>query len=240
MKNKIITYLCDDNKSFVDDIAKRIKTILSNDREVEIVKFIDGKSLILQWNKQFADVVFLDIDMPELDGFEVAEKLQSSKKNALIIFITSHEDKVYQSWKYQPFWFVRKSHMEDLNVVFPRLLAKIDAEYEKENNFFNLYGENSVVELDINSLMYIESYRHNIIIHYKNNNQEVRCKISNAEEQLLGKNIIRVQKGFLVNCRFISKITSREVILTNGRKIHLSRDRISSVKDEFQRFLRSR
>ena len=240
MKNKIITYLCDDNKSFVDDIAKRIKTILSNDREVEIVKFIDGKSLILQWNKQFADVVFLDIDMPELDGFEVAEKLQSSKKNALIIFITSHEDKVYQSWKYQPFWFVRKSHMEDLNVVFPRLLAKIDAEYEKENNFFNLYGENSVVELDINSLMYIESYRHNIIIHYKNNNQEVRCKISNAEEQLLGKNIIRVQKGFLVNCRFISKITSRDVILTNGYSIHLSRDRLSFVKDEFQRFLRSR
>ena len=240
MKNKIITYLCDDNKSFVDDIAKRIKTILSNDREVEIVKFTDGKSLILQWNKQFADVVFLDIDMPELDGFEVAEKLQSSKKNALIIFITSHEDKVYQSWKYQPFWFVRKSHMEDLNVVLPRLLIKIDMGHEKDGNFLNLQCDNSIVEININSMMYIESYKHNIIIHYKNDNQQVRCKISNAEEQLLGKNIIRVQKGFLVNCRFISKITSREVILTNGRKIHLSRDRISSVKDEFQRFLRSR
>ena len=63
--------------------------------------------------------------MPELDGFEVAEKLQSSKKNALIIFITSHEDKVYQSWKYQPFWFVRKSHMEDLNVVFPLLCINL-------------------------------------------------------------------------------------------------------------------
>lgn len=240
MKNRMIIYLCDDNQSFVDDIANRVNMILSKDREFEIVKFTNGRSLISQWNKEFADVVFLDIDMPELDGFEVAEKLQSSKKNALIIFITSHEDKVYQSWKYQPFWFVRKSHMEDLNVVFPRLLAKIDAEYEKENNFFNLHGENSVVELDINSLMYIESYRHNIIIHYKNNNQEVRCKISNAEEQLLGKNIIRVQKGFLVNCRFISKITSRDVILTNGYSIHLSRDRLSFVKDEFQRFLRSR
>lgn len=240
MKNKIIVYLCDDNQTFVEDIANRIKSILSIDREFEIVKFTDGQSLISQWSKQFADVVFLDIDMPGISGFEVAEKLQSSKKNALIIFVTSHEDMVYQSWKYQPFWFVRKSHMEDLNVVLPRLLVKVDAEYEKQNNFFNLRGENCVVELDINSLMYIESFKHNIIIYNKNDNKQVRCKISDAEKQLFPLNIVRVQNGVLVNCRFISKITSREVILTNGYSINLSRDRISFVKDEFQRFLRSR
>ena len=240
MKNTIILYLCDDNQTFVEDIANRIKMILSKDRDFEIIKFTNGQSLISQWSKQFADVVFLDIDMPGISGFEAAEKLQSSKKNALIIFVTSHEDMVYQSWKYQPFWFVRKSHMEDLNVVFPRLLAKVDAEYEKENNYFNLQGENCVVELDINSLMYIESYKHNIIICSKNEKKQVRCKISDAEKQLFPLSIIRVQNGVLVNFRFISKITSREVILTNGYSINLSRDRISFVKDEFQRFLRSR
>lgn len=240
MKNELSIYLCDDNRIFTEEISENIARILKNKRKYELTLFDNGRELINKWSQRFSDVVFLDIDMPDLDGFEVAEKLQKSRKNALIIFVTSHEDKVYQSWKYQPFWFVRKSHIEDLDVVLPRLLTKIDAEYEKDRNLFNLQCENSVIEIDINLVMYIESFKHDVFIHYKNDKQQVRCKISNAEEQLLPLNIIRVQNGFLVNCRFISKITSREVILTNGYKIHLSRDRINVVKEQFQRFLRSR
>ena len=240
MKNELSIYLCDDNPIFTEEISENIARILNNKRKYDLTLFDNGRDLINKWNQYFSDVVFLDIDMPDLEGFEVAEKLQKSKKNALIIFVTSHEDKVYQSWKYQPFWFVRKSHIEDLDVVLPRLLSKIDAEYEKERNIFNLQGENCVVELDINSLMYIESFKHNIIIYNKDDKQQVRCKISEAENQLLPLNIIRVQNGVLVNCRFISKVTSRDVILTNGYSIHLSRDRINFVKGEFQRFLRSR
>jgi len=105
---------------------------------------------------------------------------------------------------------------------------------------YNLQGENCVVELDINSLMYIESFKHDIIIYNKNDKQQVRCKISDAEQQLLPFNIIRVQNGVLVNCRFISKITSRDVILINGDYIHLSRERSGFVKNEYQKFLRSR
>lgn len=240
MKKEINIYLCDDNRFFAEKICENIARILNNKREYKLTIFDNGRELINMWKQKFSDAVFLDIDMPELDGFEVAEMLQDSRKNALIIFVTNHEDKVYQSWKYQPFWFVRKSHMEDLDIVLPRLLAKIDAQYEKEGNFFNLQCENFVVEIDINLLMYIESFKHDIIIHYKDKKQQIRCKISNAEEQLSFLNIIRVQNGFLVNCRFVSKITSREVILTNGYKINLSRDRINYAREEFQRFLRSR
>ena len=239
MKNEISIYLCDDNPLFAEKISKNIARILDNNRKYKLTLFYNGRDLVNSWNNQFSDVVFLDIDMPVLDGFEVAKMLQAKKKNALIIFVTSHEDKVYQSWKYQPFWFVRKSHIEDLDTVMPQLLSKIDTEFEKEKNIFNLKCEKSIIELDINSLMFIESFRHDIIIHYKNSKQQMRCKISSAEEQLFPLKIIRVQKGFLVNCRFISKITSREVLLTNGYKIHLSRDRINFVRDDFQRFLRS-
>ena len=240
MKNRISIYLCDDDNMFKDRISDNIARMLDGKREYDLTLFANGRELINKWKHDFSDVVFLDIDMPDIDGFEVAEKLQKSKKNVLIIFVTSHEDKVYQSWKYQPFWFVRKSHMDELAIVFPRLLAKIDAENEMEKNLFNLQSESAIIELDINLVMYIESFKHDIIIYYKDNKQQVRCKISDAEKQLLPMNILRVQNGVLVNCRFISKITSRDVILINGMKIHLSRDRVNFVKDEFQRFIRSR
>lgn len=241
MKDNIMIYLCDDNRLFAEKIEKEINRILAKKRKYNIRSFQTGRGLINQWNKEFADVVFLDIDMPEMSGFEVATKLQKSKEDIIIIFVTSYEDKVYQSWVYQPFWFVRKSHIDDLEIVLPRLLTKIDAEYEKEKNIFNLRGENCVIEMDINSVTYIESFRHDIIINYKNKKQsQLRCKISDAEVQVSPLDIVRVQRGILVNCRYISRVTSREVILTDGKKIHINRERIDYVKDRFQHFVRSR
>lgn len=86
----------------------------------------------------------------------------------------------------------------------------------------------------------IESYKHNIIIRFKDNTEkQLRCKMSDAERQLLPSHIVRVQNGILVNCRCISKITSREVILLNGERVNLSRQRIAYVKSEFQNYLRN-
>lgn len=241
MDNRISIYLCDDDKTSIEKIKSEINRLLGKKRSYEITEFENGRDLIRQWNTAFADVVFLDIDMPEISGFETASILQKGKPDTLIIFVTSHEDQVYHSWVFQPFWFVRKSHIDDLEIVLPRLLSKIDTEREKKKCLFHLAAENCIAELDINSLIYIESFRHDIIIYDKNKEPlRLRCRISDAEKQLCPLHIIRIQNGILVNCRFISKITSRDVILTDGKKLYLSRNRIDYVKDKFQEFVRSR
>ena len=241
MKDKIEIYICDDNQNFIEEISQRTQALVGKNRTLIMKTFNDGRELIAQWNEKFADVVFLDIDMPSITGFEVAEELQKSKRDAIIIFITSHEDKVYQSWDFQPFWFVRKSHLNDLDKVFPRLLLKIDSENEKEKHIFNLVAETKVVDLDINSVKYIQALKHYVLIKYINGEQiKVRCKISDAEQQLQQLYFIRIQTSALVNIRFIAKITSRDVILTDGESLHVNRERLESVRDEFQKFIRSR
>lgn len=241
MKNEIKIYLCDDNQAFNEEITHKIHSMIDRHRIYEIMTFNDGRELITQWNKEFADVVFLDIDMPTMTGFEVCEELQKSKRDAVIIFITSHEDKVYQSWEFQPFWFVRKSHLSDLDKVFPKLLMKIDAEHEKEKYIFNLVTETKTVQLDINAVKYIQAFKHYILIKYINEEHaKIRCKISDVEKQLQSLYFVRIQNGVVINCRFISKITSRDVILTDGESIHINREKVDFVKEEFQKFIRSR
>lgn len=241
MKDEIKIYICDDDKTFVDEIVCRLNLLFDRHRTYDVQTFNDGKALITQWNKEFADVVFLDIDMPSITGFEVCEELQKSKRDAVIIFVTSHEDKVYQSWEFQPFWFVRKSNLSDLNKVFPKLLVKIDSEHEKEKHIFNLIAETKTVQLDINAVKYIQAFKHYILIKCINGEHtKIRCKISDAEKQLQDLYFVRIQNSVVVNCRFISKITSRDVILTDGESIHINREKIDFVKDEFQRFIRSR
>lgn len=239
MKNNLKFYICDDNSDFADKIKYEINSIIQGNRECDILVFNSGTALLKQFDIQFADVILLDIDMPEMNGFEVAALLQKRKEDVLIMFVTSHEDKVYQSYDYHPFWFIRKNHMHDLRVIIPKLLRKIDAEKERKRLTFNLKTESKTIEIDINTVTYIESYKNNIIIRDRViGEKQIRCKITDAEKQLYPLNIIRIQNGFLVNCRYISKITSREVILTDGTHLGLSRSKIDFVREEYQNFIR--
>ena len=239
MKDILNFYICDDSSEFANKIKKEIDLYMNCERKYKTVIFENGTELLKQFDNQAADVVLLDIDLPKMNGFEVAKLLQKRKEDILILFVTSHEDKVYQSYEYHPFWFIRKSHMHDLRTVIPKLLRKLDVEEERKRLLFNLKTENHITEIDINTLMYIEACKNNIIIWDRvSGEKQVRCKITDAEKQLYPLNIIRIQNGILVNCRYISKITSREVILTDGTHLGLSRSRIDFVREEYQNFIR--
>ena len=242
MENNISIYLCDDNLNFIDKIKQKLESFFCTNQQVcKITMFFNGIDLLKQFNKCTADIVFLDIDMPKMTGFEAAKELQKIKEDIHIIFITSYEDKVFQSYEFQPFWFIRKSHLEDLDIALPKLLIKIDAEREKKHGFFNLIAENKITELDMNKIKYISSHDHYILIKNSDNNEiQIRCKISDAEEQLYPHYFIRVQNSVIVNCRFISKVNSRTVLLHSGEKINISRDKVNYVKSEFQKFMRCR
>ena len=242
MKNDIIIYLCDDDTNFINILQQKLKSFfIAHQRVCEVISFSDATTLLAQFNKRTADVVFLDIDMPIMTGFEAAKRLQEVKSNTHIIFVTSHEDKVFQSYEFQPFWFVRKSHLVDLDSALPKLLAKIDVSNEQKQSLISLIAENKIIEIDINKIKYISSYDHYILIKdSEGKEKQFRCKISDAEAQLSHVYFIRVQNSIIVNCRFISKVNSRAVILHDGEKINISRDKVDFVKNEFQRFIRSR
>lgn len=240
MKNDVVIFLCDDDCIFADIIQSKIKDILASRRcPHKIYNFSEGEALIEAFSHSEPDVIFLDIDMPHMTGFEAAERLQEMKPSVKIVFITSHEDKVFQSYEFHPFWFVRKSHLEDLIIVLDRLISKIDAENVEKQEFMKLISDNNTVEVNIKEVMYVQAYKHYIIIKSLDGSEEhTRCKISDAERQLSAYGFIRIQNSVIVNCRFITKVTSKTVVLRDKDEFSVSRDRSKYVRDAYQRFVR--
>lgn len=239
MNGAIKLFVCDDDEKAVKVLQERITKYLGSSIVYDVKTFYDGESLVKHCMKDCPDAVFLDIDMPNLNGFEVSSELQSINERVFIVFVTSHEDKVYQSWSYNPFWFVRKTHLEDLNIVLPKLLARITKEKSKNTSIVNLSVSNRIVPIDLNEVMYIEAFDHDInIVSTDGNVSTFRCKLSDAEAQLLTYDIIRIQKGVLVNLKFISRVTSREVTMTNNMMFSLGRDRVADVKKKFSEYMR--
>ena len=105
--------LCDDDTVFTQAFAKRLLTVFKKyGITPEIVFAHTGVEALREITCRPTDVLFLDIDMPEKDGFSVAEELSAMPSKPLIIFLSGIESRVDRSFAFRPFWCLRKTHLE--------------------------------------------------------------------------------------------------------------------------------
>ena len=125
--------MCDDDKIMLEHISDKLQEFYS---ECEINKYEDSESLLTDSSKLFFDVLFLDIDMPGLNGMGLAEKIRRDNKYVKIVFVTNMEEFVYAAYKYQVFRFVSSTGQIGMSV------AKVDIERDWFNpGVFALSGD---------------------------------------------------------------------------------------------------
>ncbi len=95
--------VCDDEKIICNEIKKRLLEVRP---EFEVSLFSSGDELIKS-DKNF-DLIFLDIEMPQLDGMETAKVIRKNHKNEYIIFLTSHSELMVEAFKVKAFRFLEK------------------------------------------------------------------------------------------------------------------------------------
>lgn len=98
--------ICDDEKIFLKKLSEKIKFYLVErgvDAELKICS--RGKDLLGFSEKIKIDAFFLDIDMPEINGFQIAKNIRTLYPNCIIVFCSNHNELVYESFEYEPFGF---------------------------------------------------------------------------------------------------------------------------------------
>lgn len=229
--------ICDDDKNFAEKLRALIDQNLSlaNDKP-DISIYNDGTAFLPDCPDY--DAVFLDIDMPVVNGFTIAEQI-NHLGNILVIFVTMHDELVYSSIKFQPFRFIRKSRLEN---ELPEVLSALSRTITKRSlgKRFQFQTRTGEVFLDVGSIEYIEIYGH--WLHVRVNGGEVlECygSLSDFEKQLAPFDFVRTHKSYLVNCKYIYSIEKGQIILDDKTEILLSRYRINDVKEKFKNYIRS-
>lgn len=234
--------ICDDEKVIIEEISNCVNGVFSKyGKECNIIQCLSGKMLVENIEKQQFDAVFLDIDMPEMNGFELAKSLNEIDNNINIIFVSGKENMVFMSYEYRPFWFVPKSNMSMLEFVVDRLVQKLYVNKNNEKSVSILIEPKKDFVVDFEEILYFKTQDHYINVVLKNNkNAECyRNKIENIEKQLAGYWFVRVHNRYLVNCRMIGFIEKNSCRLVNEEQIPISRSKMANVKKVFQDYFRS-
>lgn len=225
-------YLCDDEQKIREEIEEVVYGTLPM---AEVNMFSTGKSLLKQLNREPCDILLLDIDMSEISGMEVAEQLGKLSKKPLLIFVTNHDELVYESFRFHPFGFVRKQF---LDTELDKVLKDCMAELEQGKQHFNFRTEGKEVCLSIIELLFFESEGNYLKVYTEGAEYRFRSTIAAVEATLKKDGFIRLHKGFLVNQAAIRLFGTEEVELTDGRVIPIGKTYAEEAKQQFMRYLR--
>ncbi|WML33881.1 LytTR family DNA-binding domain-containing protein [Clostridium sp. OS1-26] len=226
--------ICDDEKIILECMYNKIKKIAHKLYEdIDIKKFINGNELLVEiTNAEHFDILFLDIDMPEINGFEIANLVRKYNKEIIIIFLTSMDELVYESFKYNPFRFLRKQKVdEELVEVFTSAVNSIEKVKEKQYVFNTDFGK---VKLYLNDIIYIECINRKVYLKTFN----VKYKLLNTQFNSLinefdGKSFILVHRSCMVNLKYVFSINKLDIMLDNKEKLPISRYRVNDIKRAF-------
>ena len=150
--------LCDDEPVTLDLLKNEIDALLqAQNLEYQIASYASGLSLLQDFSAKGFDVLFLDIDMPDVSGFQVAEALQDSTSQCRVVFVTSKRNLMHQSFDYQPFHFICKGDSSDPFPDLKRILSKL-LRFYRQNYLLQVHDAiRGVFVLSIKDIYYIKA-----------------------------------------------------------------------------------
>lgn len=207
----------DDNtlflQSFRDIIASQID---KNQYSYELDLYDDSEQFLdIQLQNPY-DLVFLDMDMPKLDGIAIAEKLSVQNSNTTIIIVTEHEHFARIGYRYHVFRFVRKEYLEE------EIQDPINSFLQEKSNIeptITFIVENGTTRtFKPNNIVYLFSIGHYISIKLFGEVESInlilgKYTMNQLEEKLEPYGFLRIHKSYLINFRYTTKIQRDQLIV---------------------------
>ena len=232
--------ILDDNKTALMISSSAVEAFLKEkNAEYQLFSFSNPLNFLASAKEEKFDLSFLDIDMPEMNGLEVANELADICKNGQIIFLSQREDLVFECLKFHPFGFIRKSKLiDDFSLMMNQYYQTI-SNAESDETKIDIIDKTKTVSFKIKEIVYIEGDRnYQKVVLKDKTSQNIRVALGSLEEKLREHGFIRIHKGYLLNYLFIRSIANDEVYLTTGISLPMSKKRKDEIMKQYMEMSR--
>lgn len=234
--------VCDDNKMMLEYLSEQVSENFTLHGIVhDINNYECGKELISQHEKYPFDVVFLDIRLPDIDGFDAAKIIKEVSEKTQIIFVTTESSLVYESFDYHPFYFIPKGNLEFLKEKLKNVIGKLIDEINDNWTICLDLPHNEKKYVDSNSIIYIASKSNYIDVVCKEENFRMRLKLDDMFKKLPQKSFVRIHNRCILNMRYLGRIDNGrcKAILYDETELDISRSYKAEFVKRYSIFLRN-
>jgi len=212
--------ICDDEKHMSDHISSFVSDFFrKKNREISLRMFSSGEEL-LSYNGQI-DILFLDIQMKDMDGMETARKLRADKFRGFLVFITVLKEMVFQSFEVQAYdYLIKPVDNKQFEKTMERLYTAM--QNASEDSLLVQKGyEGRIIPKDeivfceiIDRKIYLNLASGEVVDYYE--------RIENLETKLNNR-FYRCHRSYLINLKHLKGYKNGTAYMDNGKEIPVSR-----------------
>ncbi len=230
--------VCDDDKKYRDAVKKYILSNLCENSEAVIETLASGRDLVSYCLKNKPDILFLDIELGDINGIMLARHLRREFPSLIIVYITNHPSYVFSCFETEPLNFLRKPlDIEEFNTTFKRIMKK----YSEIHNAIPIKWHNDSINLEIKDICYIESYKRHLLYHLFNGDcYEVVGRIEDIYNVIKPNGFIRTHQGYVANMMYIKDFGDSEVHMKNGDSVLMSVRKKKNTKEAYYNYINRR
>ncbi len=224
----IVTHL----KNIIEEVPDT-KVVMTADNGIETIKCV---------NKCKPNAIFLDINMPDISGLDIARDVARNYPGISIVFVTGYSDYALEAYEIYAIDYILKPFKRErvhntIQKLKERVANKTVARDRKNEELLIDTGERKVF-INPGETLFVESRKPKIFIKTVNNQYLAKGDLHTFENILLQHGFFRSHKGYIVNLEYVKEIMPSgrtfEMILTTGDKVLLSRKRERVIRNMFK------
>ncbi|OKS85661.1 LytR/AlgR family response regulator transcription factor [Mucilaginibacter polytrichastri] len=219
---KLSCYIVDDELHAIEVLAHHIEAI----KELQLLGYNTNPIAGLrEVNEKHPDVLFLDIDMPNLDGIEFRKLIAPDIR---VIFTTASPDHALDAFEIAAFDYLLKPisysrFQRAINKLNQFVSVNDHPEIKSKDNFFYIKCENKgkMVKINFEDIMYIESNSNYVIVSTKETKYNTYLTLKEIKARLPDDYFFRIHKSFVINHTQINYIDGNQIVLTDKSVLQL-------------------
>ena len=180
------------------------------------------------------DLVLMDVEMPGQNGIETARQLRRVNDRAAIIFITNYIQYALEGYEVQAFRYLLKPI--DAAQFEQVVGTALDEIHHRQTAYLQLKGRSEIIRLAIDELIYAETERGHLLLHTPGKVLECYSTMEKLEQELKQEAFFRCHSSFLVALEAVRQIEKQDVVLKDGTRVPVSKNRKKGMKQALTNF----
>jgi len=217
--------IVEDNDKAAEDLAACLQRYGDGKEITFRTQRFENALLFLDQYQPDYDLIFMDIDMPYLNGVEAIKKLRKIDENVVVMFVTALAQYAVQGYGVGALDFLLKPY--NYAIFEGKMNRAMNTVNRNKGKQIIIRSENRIKVIDVKELLYIEMYNHYLHFHLEGDQEEYKMRgtLSSAKELLGELYFEECNKGILVNLSKVSGVEGYNVSLKNGEQLPISRSK---------------
>lgn len=230
--------ICDDNAHVCAELKAFCASFLSDKADFRLHTFNNGLQLLS--SQQVFDVLFLDVEMPFLDGFGAAEELNKRNKDTRIIFLTNHPELMQKAFKVKAFrYLIKPVSQKELEEALLDAIKDINSNIKVIVDCSTADGRTEVIVYE-KDIVYIEAMGDGVVIYTVNQGNLIsRRSLKYWAENLSKATFFQTHKSYIVSLAHVEGIKKSAVTIVYSKEIPLAKRKATQFKECVALYMKS-